>query len=117
MRHNQKGFTLIEVLVALGIASFALVALMGRLGASADIQRSLTLHALAVDTARNVLAEERLQGAVLGSEKQGDVDVAGITLHWRTWSEKTALDSFVRRNVAVKAGNEPEVTLFMYRDK
>ncbi|MDQ6954388.1 MAG: type II secretion system minor pseudopilin GspI [Mariprofundaceae bacterium] len=116
MRH-ERGFTLIEVLVALGIASFALVALMGRLGASADIQRSLSLHALAMDTARNVLAEERLLEILPADEKQGDIQSAGVYLHWRTWSEKTLLDTFVRRNVAVEAGNEPEVILFMYRSK
>ena len=114
---SERGFTLIEVLVALGIASLALVALMGRLGASADIQRSLSLHALALDTAQNVLAEEQLKGNVLGSEVQGDIEADGVTLHWRAWSEKTMLDSFVRRNVAVKAGREPEVSLFMYRAK
>jgi type II secretion system protein I len=113
---RQGGFTLIEVLVALGIASFALVALMGRLGASSDIQRTLILHSLALDTARNVLAEERLY-KVLNSEKQGDIEAAGVQLHWRSWSEKTVLDTFVRRNVAVKTGNEPEITLFMYRAK
>jgi len=113
---RQTGFTLIETLVALGIVSFALVALMGRLGASADIQRSLTLYSLAMDTARNVLAEERLD-KVLDSEKQGDIEVVGVHLHWRTWSEKTMLDNFVRRNVAVKVEREPEVTLFMYRAK
>jgi len=117
MMTSDRGFTLIEVLVALGIASFALVALMGRLGASADIQRSLSLHALAIDTARNVLAEERLQDNAPTNEKQGDIQSAGIQLHWRAWSEKTMLDTFVRRNVAVKAGNEPEIILFIYRSK
>ncbi len=112
---NEQGFTLIEVLVALGIASFALVALMGRLGASADVQRSLILHAVSIETARNILAEDRLLETIPSSEKQGDIEAKGVTLHWRTWSEKTALDNFVRRNVAVKAGHEPEVMLFMYR--
>jgi len=111
---RQAGFTLIEVLVALGIASFALVALMGRLGASADIQRTLSLHMLALDTARNVLAAERLS-PVFTAEKQGDVEAAGVHLHWRSWSEKTALDQLVRRNVAVQAASEPAVKLFIYR--
>ena len=114
--NKQSGFTLIEVLVALGIASLALVALMGRLGASSDVQRSLILHDLAINTARNVLAEEQLN-KVLSSEKQGDIQADGVQIHWRTWSEKTALDNFVRRNVAVKVAQEPELTLFMYRAK
>jgi len=116
MSHDARGFTLIEVLVALAIASFALVALMGRLGASADIQRSLSLNALALDVGRNVLAEDQLH-PLLSDEKQGDIEFGKVRLHWRSWSEKTLLDSFVRRNVAVKVEHEPEVTLFMYRDR
>jgi len=114
---NERGFTLIEVLVALGIASFALVALMGRLGASADIQRSLSLHSLALDAARNVLASERLEKAVPRNDRQGDIDVVGVQIHWRAWSEKTLLDQLVRRNVGVTAAQEPEVRLFEYREK
>jgi len=112
---NESGFTLIEVLVALSIASFALVALMGRLGASADVQRTLSLHALALNEARNLLAEDRLKPNVSSSEQRGNVDASGVRMHWRAWTEKTALPGFVRRNIAVQAGNEPEITLFMYR--
>jgi len=114
---NARGFTLIEVLVALGIASFALVALMGRLGASADIQRSLSLHSLALDTAKNVLAKESLQPVVPRDDRQGDVSVGHVQLHWRTWSEKTLLNQLVRRNIEVIAAQEPAVTLFVYREK
>ena len=46
---RQAGFTLIETLVALAIAAVALIALMGRLGASADVQRTLAMQAIAVD--------------------------------------------------------------------
>ncbi|MDQ6991742.1 MAG: type II secretion system minor pseudopilin GspI [Mariprofundaceae bacterium] len=113
--HRAQGFTLIEVLVALSIASFALVALMGRLGASADVQRSLSLHALSMNEARNLLAKDRLTPTVSNSEERGDVQVSGLTMHWRTWTEKTALNGFVRRNVAVQTKNEPEIVLFMYR--
>jgi len=113
--NNAKGFTLIEVLVALSIASFALVALMGRLGASADVQRSLSLHAAAMQEARNLLAEDQIKPSVSGSETTGQVEAAGVQMTWRIWTEKTPLDGFIRRNVAVKAAEEPEVTLFMYR--
>jgi hypothetical protein len=77
----------------------------------------LILHALSVETARNILAADRLLDTIPSSEKQGDIEAKGVTLHWRTWSEKTAMDNFVRRNVAVKVGHEPEVMLFMYRVK
>jgi len=115
MKSTEQGFTLIEVLVALGIASFALVALMGRLGASADVQHSLFLHNLAIETAQNILAEEKLLPALSGDETMGEITVSNVSLTWRTWTEKTAMDGFVRRNVAVKAAREPEVVLFMYR--
>ncbi|MDQ6978495.1 MAG: type II secretion system protein, partial [Ghiorsea sp.] len=44
IRAAEQGFTLIETLVALGIAAVALTALAGRLGLSADTQRSLLAH-------------------------------------------------------------------------
>jgi len=103
--------------VALGIASFALVALMGRLGSSSEIQRSLSLYALSMDTARNVLANDSLSKNASESEKNGTVEVDGALLHWRLWTEKTPIDMFVRRNVSVSVGNEPEVSLFQYRAK
>jgi len=112
---QSRGFTLIEALVALAIASLALVALMGRLGASADVQRSLSLHDLSLDVARNILAQEQLKGRLSGDEKQGEVEAAGVQFTWRTWSEKTMLDHFVRRNVAVRVGDEPALKLFIYR--
>ena len=56
--NSERGFSLIEVLVALGIAAVALVALVGRLGASADVQHSLASHTIMLDTAINLLQAE-----------------------------------------------------------
>jgi len=113
---REQGFTLIEVIVALAIAATALVVLMGRLGASADVQRTLAAHALALDVASNALARESLQPSTSGSEQSGTVKMSGVTLSWRSWTVKTMLDGFVRRNVAVSAPGEPEVRLFLYRE-
>ncbi len=113
---SERGFTLIEAIVALGIAATALVVLMGRLGASADMQRDLAMHALAMDVALNELARQAQQSSVSGREQHGTVKVGGQTLTWRSWTEKTLLDGFVRRNIAVKAPDEPELVLFIYRE-
>jgi len=114
MKGTQAGFTLIEALVALMIAATALVVLMGSLGSSADIQRSLSMHELALEQAQNKLAELSIASTTL-DEQHGSIEVADMQLEWRSWSEKTMLDGFVRFNVSVQAPGEPEVALFLYR--
>ncbi len=114
MKNSQSGFTLIEALVALMIAATALVVLMGSLGTSSDIQRTLAMHQLATEEAQNKLAEFSIYSAGL-DEQTGTIEVANMQLEWRRWSEKTMLDGFVRINVSMQVPGEPEVTLFMYQ--
>jgi len=102
--------------VALAIAATALLVLMGRVGASADTQRTLVTHELALDAATNELAKESLQASVSGAEQSGVVKEEGMELRWRSWTEKTLLPGFVRRNIAVSAPGEPDVTLFLYKE-
>jgi len=115
MNNREAGFTLIETLVALMIASTALVVLMGRLGSSADIQHSLFLHELALESARNKMAELSIT-SLTADEQQGTIEAGGMQLTWRSWSEQTMLDGFVRLNVTMQAPGEPEVAVFLYRD-
>lgn len=112
---SQRGFTLIEALVALMIAATALVVLMGSLGTSSDVQRTLSLHTLAMEQAQNKLIELSFTSTSLDGQ-QGSIDVADMQLDWRSWSEKTMLDGFMRLNVSVTVPGEPEVTVFLYRD-
>jgi len=112
---KEAGFTLIEALVALMIASTALVVLMGRIGSSANIQHTLTMQDMAMDAARNKLTELSIASASL-DEQQGVIEAGNIQLEWRSWSEKTMLDGFVRLNVSVKAPDEPKVAVFLYRE-
>jgi len=117
----MKGFTLIEVLLALLvfslIAAVALTALAGRLGISADTQRSLMAHTTMLEVAANVLEKQRLLPMLNTDEKEGDVEARGMELHWKLWSEKTMLDDFVRQNVTVSKADEPDVSLFLFHIK
>lgn len=114
MRREARGFTLIETLVALGIVAVALVALMGRLGASADAARTLAHQRAALDVAANALARVLEQGAPPAEERHGDARMGKETVRWRVWTEKTVLDGFVRVNAAAAAPGEPEARLFLY---
>lgn len=112
---RQRGFTLLEVTVALAIAAVALVTLMGRVGASADIQRDLAMHALALSTAVNLLEAQRLTPGLPHSETHGEVQAEHVTLQWRGSVKNTMVDGFVRQDMQVTAPGEPPVTLFLYR--
>jgi len=114
---RDKGFTLIEAVVALAIAATALVVLMGRLGASADIQHTLAVQAVTLDVAANELARISLDPVDDGTEKTGSVEAGNMTMSWRSWTEKTMLDGFVRRNITVSAPGEAEVSLFRYQER
>ena len=113
-QRHQQGFTLIEALVALSIIAVSLSALGGRLGLSADTQRSLIVHSTMLEVATNLLEEQRLAPSISKDEKQGEVEVRGMHLNWRMYIEKTMLDNFVRQNVVVSHPGEPDVSLFLF---
>jgi len=112
---KQRGFTLIETLVALAIAATALIVLMGRLGASADLQRKLMAQVVAVDEARNLLAQEIIQPSSSGRERKGKRKLAGHQITWRLWSESTVSKQLVRQNVQVNVDHDGQFELFVYR--
>jgi general secretion pathway protein I len=60
---RKRGFTLVEVLVALGIVTLALMAGLRAAGQLGDHTQQLALRSLAMFSADNRLAELRLAGA------------------------------------------------------
>jgi prepilin-type N-terminal cleavage/methylation domain-containing protein len=114
---EQKGFTLIETLVALGIAAVALTALAGRLGVSADTQRTLIAHSTMLEVAVNMLEKQRLGAVVDLDDQEGDVEVRNMKMHWKLSAEKTEVDNFVRQDVVISYVDEPDVSLFLFHVK
>lgn len=113
--NSARGFTLIEVLTAVVIIAVALTALMGRIGASADIQYELDVQAKMLEVATTLLQEQSMAVQPLSEEKRGRIELQDAQYQWRLWSEKTAVDGFVRYNVAVSMTGQPELLLSRYK--
>jgi general secretion pathway protein I len=100
---RQRGFTLIEVLVALAIVAIGMAAVLGTLTSSASTVVYMHDKTLANWVALNHIAEQRLQPQppALG-KTDGDVDYAGQTWHWRQDTVATAVKGMVRLDVMVR---------------
>ncbi|HJU24427.1 MAG TPA: type II secretion system minor pseudopilin GspI [Casimicrobiaceae bacterium] len=97
-----RGFTLIEVLVALAIVAVALAAGMRAVAQSADGATSLRMRTLALWVAQNRLAQAQLadpwpaRGSASGAETQ-----AGTRLLWRESVSDTPNPAFRRVEIVV----------------
>ncbi|MDX8412152.1 MAG: type II secretion system minor pseudopilin GspI [Mariprofundaceae bacterium] len=111
----SRGFTLLEVMVALAIAATALVVLLSRLGASADLQHDVFIHALSLETAVDVLNRERMYDTLVTSQMEGKDEAMGVELNWTIRPEETMDSSFLRYSVTVAVPSESPVDLFLYR--
>jgi general secretion pathway protein I len=101
---HARGFTLVEVLVALAIISIALMAALRAAGQATSAAEELRLRLFASWVAENRLAEHRARAAWLpigitrGTQRQGGVDLA-----WREEVIATPQGSFRRVDVFVSA--------------
>jgi general secretion pathway protein I len=101
-RHNQYGFTLLEVMVAVAILAIALVGIL-----KANVQsleslaesREMTTASL---LAANKLAEVEAVGAAHWTEFQGDFGENYPGFVWRLESETTAVPGLVRFAITVE---------------
>jgi general secretion pathway protein I len=98
-----RGFTLIEVLVALAIVAIGMAAVLGALTSSASTVMYMRDKTLANWVALNHIAEQRLQPQMpqLGNS-DGDVDFAGQKWHWRQETVNTAVKGMIRMDVMVR---------------
>ena len=97
-----KGFTLIEVLIALAILSIALAAAMRAAAMATTSAEEVKLRTYATWIAQNRAAEltaRRIFPAV-GSEN-GPAEMGGITFRWSTIANETPNSAFRKVEIAV----------------
>jgi general secretion pathway protein I len=98
-----RGFTLIEVLVALAIVTIGMAAVMGALNSSANTINYLRDKTFAQWVALNQIANIRISGQQPATgNSDGDLDYAGRSWHWRQEVVATDVPGLVRIDVKVR---------------
>ena len=111
MRAEPRGFTLLEVLVALLLVALALAALVRTAGNEARALAMLEEATFAQWVAANVVAEQRIQpGLPASGRSNGEVAMGGRRWRWHLDVQPTELPELRRLEVQVFAagdGREP----------
>ena len=101
-RRRSAGFTLLEVMVALGIAALSLTAVTAAMSQMVDAASSMRERTYASWIAQNKIAEMRLSNVVPDvSEDSGEVEFAGLEWTWRSTVSETGVENLYRVDVAV----------------
>ncbi len=102
-----RGFTLVEVMVALAVVSVALPALMFSLHQQIDGTGYLRDKSIAHLVAANKLTEVRLlaraRGQLLKGKDSGSTEMAGREWSWQLNSTETILPKFYRVEIKIQA--------------
>lgn len=108
--NQQKGFTLVEVLVALAVLTIALAAVMRALSQSIDTSASLRDHTLAMWVAQNRLAKHLAERDFPSLDTtEGDADMAGRSWHWLEQVSAAPGEAAMRQiRIEVRAASGPQ---------
>lgn len=108
----SRGFTLVEVLVALFVAAVALTAAGRAVGLSVDGAAAARERTLALWVAKDRLAERQSEPAVPGIGRQsGRVLQGGVAFVWQEEASATPNPRFRLLRVRVAGAERPDYTL------
>ena len=112
MTFRARGFTLIEVLVALALAAVALTAGMRALAQAADGAGTLKSRTLALWVAQNRLAALQIDPAALRmAGAQGEAVQANLRFRWTATVGPTPNPAFRRVDIVVAELTAPDYVL------
>ena len=101
-RRRTRGFTLIEVMVALAIIALSLMAIASKMSRMIDTSNSMRERTYASWIAQNKITELRLANVVPEvSTTSGDLDYANSTWRWRAVISESGIENLVRVDVEV----------------
>ena len=99
---QQRGFTLIEVMVALVIVALSLTTVSAAISQMADAAISMQQRTYASWIAQNKIAEMRLANVIPEvSETEGDIVYAGREWLWTATVSETGVENLFRVDVSV----------------
>ena len=102
-QRTARGFTLIEVLVALAIVAVGMAAVLGALNSSANTVAFMRDKTFAQWVALNQLATLRISGQTPSVGKSdGDLDYAGRSWHWHQEVVASEVPGVMRIDVSVR---------------
>ncbi|MGQ3057852.1 MAG: type II secretion system minor pseudopilin GspI [Nevskia sp.] len=102
-QHRARGFTLMEMLVAVGVLAIALGAIIGNAARYADSAAGLRDKSIALFVARNRMAEMELSPIWPATGRTNeDVEMGGLKWTWRTEVKATPDPNLRRVDVRVE---------------
>lgn len=114
MIRRARGFTLLEVLVALVIVAVA-VAALGRAGSQAlDSQAEIEQRTWALWVADNALSELRLEPGAPSGQRSGSVEMGGRTWYWDMLIQPAPGGDLLRVDVAVHAERRGDSPIILH---
>lgn len=108
-RNRSRGFTLVEVVVALAIVAIGMLAVFKTIGDTINNVSTLRDRSFAAWIADNRITEVRLSGQMPSvDETKGDLEFAGRRWHWVATVSQTPVEGLRRIDVSVRREGDAE---------